>query len=69
MTQDALIEGALEQILSVWQVDAKDLRGRGPKGFDWLPGSHLVSVRAVPFDLKDPSYLNRPGFTGEFLVQ
>ena len=57
MTQDALIEGALEQILSVWQVDAKDLRGRGPKGFDWLPGSHLVSVRAVPFDLKDPSYL------------
>ena len=57
MTQHALIQSALEQIMSVWQVDAKDLRGRGPKGFDWLPGSHLVSVRAVPFDLKDPSYL------------
>lgn len=64
MTQDALIESALEQILSVWQVDAKDLRGRGPKGFDWLPGSHLVSVRAVPFDLKDSSYLMLQGIGG-----
>lgn len=64
MTQDALIEGALEEILSVWQVDAKDLRGRGPKGFDWLPGSHLVSVRAVPFDLKEPSYLMLQGMGG-----
>jgi hypothetical protein len=61
MTQDALIENALGQILGVWQVDAKDLRGRGPKGFDWLPGSHLVSVRAVPFDLKDPTYLMLQG--------
>lgn len=57
MSQEALIENAIEQIMGVWQVDAKDLRGRGPKGFDWLPGSHLVSVRAVPFDLNDPTYL------------
>ena len=64
MTQDALIEGALEEILSVWQVDAKDLRGRGPKGFDWLPGSYLVSVRAVPSDLKEPSYLMLQGMGG-----
>lgn len=64
MTQDAIIEGVLEQILSVWQVDAKDLRGRGPKGFDWLPGSHLVSVRAVPFDLKDSTYLMLQGMGG-----
>lgn len=64
MTQDALIENALGQILGVWQVDAKDLRGRGPKGFDWLPGSHLVSVRAVPFDLKDPTYLMLQGMGG-----
>lgn len=64
MKHDALIEGALEQILSVWQVGAKDLRGRGSKGFDWLPGSHLVSVRAVPFDLKDPSYLMLQGMGG-----
>lgn len=64
MKHEALIEGALEQIMSVWQVDAKDLRGRGSKGFDWLPGSHLVSVRAVPFDLKDPSYLMLQGMGG-----
>ena len=57
MSQEALIENALEQIMGVWQVDAKDVRDRGPKGFDWLPGSHLVSVRAVPFDLNDPTYL------------
>lgn len=64
MTQDPLIENALEQILSVWQIDAKDLRGRGPKGFDWLPGSHLVSVRAVPVDLKDQTYLMMQGMGG-----
>lgn len=64
MTQDVLIEGALEEILSVWQVDAKYLRDRGSKGFDWLPGSHLVRVRAVPFDLKDPSYLMLQGMGG-----
>jgi hypothetical protein len=64
MSQDALIENALEQILSVWQVDAKDLRGRGSKGFDWLPGSHLVSVRAVPFDPKDPTYIMLQGMGG-----
>lgn len=54
MSQDVLIENAMEQIMGVWQVDANHLRARGPKGFDWLPGSHLVSVRAVPFDLNDP---------------
>ncbi len=48
MSQDAVIEKAMEQIMGVWQVDAKDLRGRGPKGFDWLPGSHLVLPS--PFD-------------------
>ena len=64
MTQEAIVEGVLEQILSVWQGDAKDLRGRGPKGFDWLPGSHLVSVRAVPFDLKDSTYLMLQGMGG-----
>lgn len=64
MTQNALIESALEQILDVWQVDTKDLRGRGPRGFDWLPGSHLVSVRAVPFDASDPSYLMMQGIGG-----
>ena len=64
MSQHALIENALEQILGVWQVDAKDLRGRGPKGFDWLPGSHLVSVSAVQYDLNDPTYLMLQGMGG-----
>lgn len=64
MSQEALIENALKQILGVWQVEAKDVRDRGPKGFDWLPGSHLVSVRAVPFDPKDPTYLMLQGMGG-----
>jgi len=64
VTQDELIERALEQILDIWQVDTKDLRQTGPKGFDWLPGSHLVSVRAVPFDTNNPSYLMMQGIGG-----
>ena len=44
MSQDALIENVMEQIMGVWQVDAKDLRGRGPKGFDWLPNPILQTI-------------------------
>lgn len=64
MTQDELIARALEQILDIWQVDTKDLRQTGPKGFDWLPGSHLVRVRAVPVDPKDPTYLMLQNMSG-----
>ena len=64
MAQDKLIARALEQILDIWQVDTKDLLQTGPKGFDWLPGSHLVRVRAVPVDPKDPTYLMLQNMSG-----
>lgn len=64
MTQDALIESALDQILAVWQVDSNDLRSRGANGFDWLPGSYIVSVRAVPADKSDPFYVMLQGIGG-----
>jgi hypothetical protein len=64
MLQKTLIENALDEVIGVWQVEAKDVRDRGPKGFDWLPGSHLVSVRAVPVDDSDQSYLFLGGIGG-----
>lgn len=45
-TMDGIIETALQQLLDIWQVDEADVK-RGKTGFDWLPGSHVVRVRAV----------------------
>lgn len=53
MKQEELIQTALEQIISVWQADATSLRHRDPQGFDWLPGSHLVRVRAAEAEQED----------------
>lgn len=43
---DGITESALQQLLDIWQVDEADVK-RGQNGFDWLPGSHVVRVRAI----------------------
>lgn len=57
MPLTSLVENCLEQVRNVWQVEQKDLRDTGPNGFDWLPGSHLVEVRAVCVNENDPVYI------------
>ena len=64
MSQTTLVERALDQICNIWQVEEKDVVARGPKGFDWLPGSHLVSVRAVMANKNDRTYQMLSGMGG-----
>ena len=44
-TDQSIGQICLQEIASIWQVDASAVEW-GDGGFDWIPGSHLVRVRA-----------------------